>query len=95
MPIDSAKTVYLSFISTDLPVWKVIEGQAALYKKEGERFHLLLDGQKLPHSVLPGENQTRSRNILAGHFSLSSNADDAKQQQVELSPFLGTRSLRC
>ena len=51
MLINRYQTVYLSFISTDLPVWNVIEASASLYQKDPERFHLLLNQQNLPHSV--------------------------------------------
>jgi hypothetical protein len=47
------KTVYLSFISTDLPVWNIIEATASLYQKDRDRFHLLLSQQNLPQ---PGFN---------------------------------------
>jgi hypothetical protein len=36
------KPVCLSLISTDLPVWSVVEAAATLYQKDHERFHLLL-----------------------------------------------------
>lgn len=47
------QTVYLSFISTDLPVWNVIQATASLYQKDQERFHLLLNQQTLPCSTSP------------------------------------------
>ncbi|MDJ0571929.1 MAG: hypothetical protein QNJ53_23190 [Pleurocapsa sp. MO_192.B19] len=53
MPVNHYKTVYLSFISTDLPVWNVIEATASLYQKDRDRFHLLLNQQNLPCSVFP------------------------------------------
>ena len=55
MLVNRYKTVYLSFISTDLPVWNVIEATASLYQKEKdrERFHLLLNQQNLPCSASP------------------------------------------
>jgi len=53
MLINRYKTVYLSFISTDLPIWNVIEATASLYQKDQDRFHLLLNQQNLPHSVSP------------------------------------------
>ncbi len=34
--------VSLSLISTDLPLWSVVETAATLYQKDQERFHLLL-----------------------------------------------------
>lgn len=36
------KPVCLSFVSTDLPIWSVVETAATLYQKDQERFHLLL-----------------------------------------------------
>ena len=35
--------VYLSLLSTDLPLWHIIESHASLYQKERDRFHLLLN----------------------------------------------------
>jgi hypothetical protein len=51
MLVNRYETVYLSWISTDLPVWHTIETKASLYQKDCERFHLLLTQQNLPHSV--------------------------------------------
>lgn len=56
MLVNRYQTVYLSFISTDLPVWKVIEATASLYQKDQERFHLLLNQQNLPCSASPFVN---------------------------------------
>ncbi|MGF1588785.1 MAG: hypothetical protein ACFCU7_06005 [Pleurocapsa sp.] len=53
MLVNRYQTVYLSFISTDLPVWSVIEAKASLYQKDRERFHLLLNQQNLPRSIVP------------------------------------------
>lgn len=50
MQTDRRKIVYLSFISTDLPLWNIIEAKASLYQKEQDKFHLLLNQQNLPHS---------------------------------------------
>ncbi|MCT7974973.1 hypothetical protein [Laspinema olomoucense] len=36
------KPVSLCLISTDLPLWSVVETAATLYQKDQERFHLLL-----------------------------------------------------
>lgn len=36
------KPVCLSLVSTDLPIWSVVETAATLYQKDRERFHLLL-----------------------------------------------------
>ena len=52
MLVNRYKTVYLSFIATDLPVWNIIEATASLYQKDRDRFHLLLSQQDLPFSAL-------------------------------------------
>lgn len=52
MLVNRYKTVYLSFIATDLPVWNIIEATASLYQKDRDRFHLLLNQQDLPHGDL-------------------------------------------
>lgn len=36
------KPVCLSLVSTDLPIWSVVETAATLYQKDREQFHLLL-----------------------------------------------------
>lgn len=36
------KPVSLSLVSTDLPIWSVVETAATLYQKDQQRFHLLL-----------------------------------------------------
>lgn len=36
------KPVCLSLVSTDLPVWSVVEASGTLYQKDQEHFHLLL-----------------------------------------------------
>ena len=59
MQVNRYQTVSLSLISTDLPIWNVIEATASLYQKDRERFHLLLDQQKLPHSTSPFVNQSK------------------------------------
>ena len=53
MLVNRHKIVYLSFISTDLPVWNIIEAKASLYQKDRDRFHLLLNQQNLPASNSP------------------------------------------
>lgn len=41
------KPVCLSIISTDLPIWSVVETSATLYQKAPERFHVLLTAPPL------------------------------------------------
>lgn len=58
MLVNRYKNVYLSFISTNLPVWNIIEATASLYQRDSERFHLLLNQQNLPHT-LESKNKQR------------------------------------
>jgi hypothetical protein len=64
MLVNRYQTVYLSFISTDLPIWNVIEATASLYQKDQERFHLLLNQQNLPRSISPGIENNQSEQGL-------------------------------
>ena len=41
------KPVCLSLVSTDLPVWSVVETDGTLYQKDTNRFHLLLTAPPL------------------------------------------------
>ena len=64
MLVNRYQTVHLSFISTDLPIWNMIQAKATLYQKDEERFHLLLNQQKLPHSIIPMSDQDQSEQGL-------------------------------
>lgn len=54
------KPVCLSLVSTDLPVWSVLETAATLYQKNSEQFHLLLSAPSLKSSseVIPTPRET-------------------------------------
>jgi len=45
------KTVCLSLMSLDLPLWSVVEASATLYEKEFQRYHLLLREPPLREKV--------------------------------------------
>ncbi|MBE9099748.1 hypothetical protein [Vacuolonema iberomarrocanum] len=45
------KTVCLSLMSLDLPLWSVVETSATLYEKELQRYHLLLREPPLRENV--------------------------------------------
>lgn len=64
MLVNRYQTVYLSFISTDLPVWNVIEAKASVYQKDRERFHLLLNQQDLPYSTTPTSSQQSEQGLF-------------------------------
>jgi len=51
----------LSIISTDLPVWSVVEAAATLYQKDADRFHLLMSDPNAQWATPP-----RSTPYLAG-----------------------------
>ncbi|XZN89496.1 MAG: hypothetical protein ACM65M_17745 [Microcoleus sp.] len=64
------KPVSLSLISTDLPLWSVVETAGTLYQKDTDRFHLLLhepavldrtfnDSSNEPVSILPTTTKPR------------------------------------
>ena len=64
MLVNRYQTVYLSFISTDLPLWDVIKAKASLYQRDRDRFHLLLDRQDLPLSVDPHDQEESSQGLF-------------------------------
>ena len=41
-------TVYLSLLSTNLPLWHIIESKASLYQRDRDKFHLLLNRESSP-----------------------------------------------
>ena len=43
------KPVCLSLVSTNLPIWSVVETAATLYQKDRDRFHLLLSEPAIEH----------------------------------------------
>ena len=48
------KTVSLSYMALDLPLWSVVEASATLYEKDSERYHLLLPEPALEGYVPAG-----------------------------------------
>ena len=58
MLADSRNNVYLSFISTDLPLWNIIEGSASLYQKDRSKFHLLLNQYNSLQSSIEQDKQS-------------------------------------
>ena len=51
----NSNKVYLSLLSTDLPLWHIIESEASLYQKDRDKFHLLLNQKSISASA--GDNQ--------------------------------------
>jgi hypothetical protein len=63
------KPVCLSIISTDLPVWSVVETSGTLYQKDHHRFHLLLTAPPLitcevVNTSSPEDLATQSRSSI-------------------------------
>ncbi|HLP91555.1 MAG TPA: hypothetical protein VK184_23590 [Nostocaceae cyanobacterium] len=63
------KPVCLSLISTDLPVWSVVETAGTLYQKDTDRFHLLLTAPPLIscetlNTVVAGEPSPQVKNNI-------------------------------
>ena len=50
------KPVSLSLVSTDLPLWSVVETAATLYQKERDRFHLVLHEPAIIDREVPDES---------------------------------------
>lgn len=48
------KPVCLSMVSTDLPIWSVVETAATVYQKDQQRFHLLLTEPVVCDISIPG-----------------------------------------
>ena len=73
MLVNRYKNVYLSFISTDLPVWNIIEATASLYQRDRDRFHLLLNQQNLLYT--PNSQSNRPEEYQKGLFWLEISPD--------------------
>lgn len=61
------KTVCLSLMALDLPLWSVVETSATLYEKDAERYHLLLPEpplEKFVPDALQGTVATASPRFL-------------------------------
>lgn len=58
------KPVCLSLISTDLPVWSVVETAATLYQKDSERFHVLLTEPPLEEMQLTQDQRPKTLRLL-------------------------------
>jgi hypothetical protein len=73
------KPVLLSLISTDLPVWSVLETAATLYQKDSNQFHLLLTAPPVKsHEVSDSAGQEDT--LILG----KSPSRDLHQQQSNL-----------
>jgi hypothetical protein len=79
------KPVCLSLISTDLPVWSVVETAGTLYQKDTDRFHLLLTAPPLitceiVSSLSPEDTPPRKR-------SNASTPSSPRILWLEISPY--------
>lgn len=71
--------VYLSVLSTDLPLWHIIESKACLYQKDRDKFHLLLKQKSSPSSASTRDNKEDE--------SIATNFAQKELLWLEISPY--------
>ena len=74
----NSNTVYLSLLSTNLPLWHIVESRASLYQKDRDKFHLLLQ-QKSPISSASATKEEDK--------SIFTNNSQGKLLWLEISPY--------
>ena len=74
----NSNTVYLSLLSTNLPLWHIIEGRASLYQKDRDKFHLLLQQKSSRSSVLVTKDEDKA---------ISPNNSQEELLWLEISPY--------
>jgi hypothetical protein len=79
------KPVCLSLISTDLPVWSVVETAATLYQKDTHRFHLLLTAPPLISCEV--ENSLYAEDSLAPRKNHVYTPSSPRVLWLEISPY--------
>jgi hypothetical protein len=84
------KPVCLSLISTDLPVWSVVETAATLYQKDSDRFHLLLTA---PHQKNSDNPNSRSQNELYPSCNIPT-PGSPRILWLEISPYRVTMTMQ-
>jgi hypothetical protein len=71
--------VCLSFLSTDLPIWSIVETTGLISQKATDRFHLLLDRHGLPLSPV--------KEIETNKNCESNNSPQKSLLWLEISPY--------
>lgn len=79
------KPVCLSLISTDLPVWSVVETAGTLYQKDTDRFHLLLTAPPLISSEMA--NSLSPEDKVAQQTSKVFASSSPRILWLEISPY--------
>lgn len=79
------KPVYLSLISTDLPVWSVVETAATLYQKDRDRFHLLLTAPPIKNCEVA--NPSTSEDTRRLEMSNTNVSTGPRILWLEISPY--------
>lgn len=80
-----SKSVSLSLVSVDLPVWSVVRATATLYQKDQDRFHVLFTEPKLPESRLkPGVEQLE---LQPDRYLSTQITDNPRLLWLEVSPY--------
>ncbi|WP_026082820.1 hypothetical protein [Mastigocladopsis repens] len=78
------KPVCLSLLSTDLPVWSVVETAATLYQKDHDRFHLLLSTPPVKNCEVG--NSLCKQNTLCQQEDNSQVPSPSRMLWLEISP---------
>ena len=86
------KPVCLSIISTDLPVWSVVETPATLYQKDSERFHLLLTAP--PLISCEADNMSTTENAIAPIHKHLQTPPSPRVLWLEISPYRITMTMQ-
>ncbi|MGH7998708.1 MAG: hypothetical protein ACREPR_04560 [Brasilonema sp.] len=80
------KPVCLSLISTDLPVWSVVETAATLYQKDRDRFHLLLSAPPVKDAETL-EDSLFTKNTICQEQSSTKVPSGPRLLWLEISPY--------
>ena len=78
------KPACLSLVSTDLPIWSVVETAATLYQKDQERFHVLLSEPTVRGWQPPGEGQEEANDSTNDS---SKDKESPRLLWLEISPY--------
>ncbi len=73
------KPVSLSLVSTDLPLWSVVETAGTLYQKDSDRFHLLLHEPAIVDRTFPDDSSEQ--------ISILPTATKPRLLWLEVSPY--------
>ncbi|ARV60406.1 hypothetical protein BZZ01_18800 [Nostocales cyanobacterium HT-58-2] len=81
------KPVCLSLVSTDLPVWSVVETAATLYQKDRDRFHLLLSAPPVKNCEAVDESPCKENPALEPERCNAQAPTGPRILWLEISPY--------